>query len=97
MKNTERTSKDLIPVFDGAREALVSFFRSKDRSPAAIRAAIVASSSIATYGRMYTAERADRATDFLVAREIAADKEELRRYISATQPDHPLVKKLGKS
>jgi hypothetical protein len=54
----------------------------------------LASSVLSTWSRLKTAERAQEAVYFNMARELANDQNQLKEYIRASMPDVPLVKVL---
>lgn len=62
-----------------------------DRQDASLFAAVVSS-----WTRDKASSGAGRALDYQMARDLAENKEELKRYVRITQPTHRLVPALGK-
>jgi hypothetical protein len=89
---TDKTEQRTERLADLAMDEIESFFKSKDRSPQAIAGARIASSVLASHARLKQSERAEQAMTFMMARELAADGDQLKQYIKATMPSSPFVK-----
>ena len=73
---------------------LEDFVTAKEFTSQDLGKARVITSLISAYARLKQAEGAQQATTFMMARELANDKQELRAYIAATMPDHAVIKAL---
>lgn len=77
-----------------AMNVLQKFFRKKDQASKDIGVARVATSVLSAWTRQQQTKSAQETTRFMVARELASDREQLADYIRLTMPDYPLVKAL---
>lgn len=92
----------MIPTTEGrfsklaeqAMNELQKFFRMKDATTKDVGVARVATSVLSAWTRQQQTKSATDATKFMVARELAQDKDQLAEYIRLTMPDYPLVKVL---
>lgn len=89
------TEKKLGNLADKAIESLSDFFRQKgEHTSKDIGAARVATAIISSWTRQSQTKSAEKATMFMVARELANDRDQLAEYIRLTMPDLALVKAL---
>lgn len=91
MRNTE---KKLARLADEAITALSLFFKGKDPTHKDIGVARVATAVLSAWTRQQQTKSAEKATLFMVARELASDKEQLAEYVRLTMPDLSIVKAL---
>ena len=77
-----------------ARTVIHEFFVNKERTSADVAAARVASSVLATDARTKQAAGAADALSFMIARELADDKTQLKRFLEAAMPAAPIVRVL---
>lgn len=79
-----------------AMKELQKFFGRKEATSKDIGVARVATSVLSAWTRQQQTKSAADTTKFMVARELASDKDQLAEYIRLTMPDYPLVKALQK-
>ena len=77
-----------------AMNQLSGFFGREDFSSKDIAAARVSTSIISAWTRYQQTKGAEKATMFMVARELASDKEQLAQYILTTMPEMGALKAL---
>ena len=77
-----------------AMDNLGEFLGNGDTDGKALARARVAATVLSSWTRHKQTEGAREATAFMMARELARDKEELARYIQVSLPGSPLVKLL---
>jgi hypothetical protein len=73
---------------------LTRFFRQSDHDTKDISVARVSTAVLSAWTRYEQTKSAEQATMFMVARELASNKEELAKYISATMPEMGALKAL---
>ena len=91
---TQGTEVKLEQVAKQAMSELQKFFRKKEATTKDVGVARVATSVLSAWTRQQQTKSASDTTKFMVARELASDKEQLAEYIRLTMPDFPLVKAL---
>lgn len=94
MAKSIQTEVNLEMAADEAIHVIRDFFKSGDSSPQSIGRARVAGSVISSWTRHKQTESARDATNLMMARELAADRDELKRYIEISMPGHPLTRAL---
>lgn len=77
-----------------AMKQLGEFFNEGEHTSKSIAAARVATAILSSWTRDHQTRSAEKATMFMVARELASDKNQLAEYIRITMPDLELVKAL---
>lgn len=77
-----------------AMDKLANFLSDDEPSSKAIGAARIAASVLSAWTRHKQTEGAREATTFMIARELATNKEELRHYLAVAMPSHDLTKAL---
>lgn len=84
--------------FDGLAEKAIGqlegFFDAQEKSPQQIAVARVAATVISSWSRHRQTEGAREASLFMMARELAGDKEQLERYVRVAMPASPIVRAL---
>ena len=88
------TEKKLAGLADQAMGTLNRFFRQDDRTGKDIGVARIATAVLSAWTRQQQTKSAEKATMFMVARELASDKEQLAEYVRLTMPDLNIVKAL---
>jgi len=88
------TEKKLAGLADQAIDTLHIFFRQDDRTGKDIGVARVATAVLSAWTRQQQTKSAEKATMFMVARELASDKQQLADYVRLTMPDLNIVKAL---
>lgn len=88
------TEKKLSNLADQAISTLTKFFRQGDHTGKDVGVARVATSVLSAWTRQQQTKSAEKATMFMVARELASDKEQLAEYVRLTMPDLGLIKAL---
>ena len=83
-----------ISLADQAIGSLQQFFRKKERTTKDVGVARVATAVLSSWTRQQQTKSAEKATMFMVARELANDKEQLAEFIRLTMPDLSIVKAL---
>ena len=78
-----------------AIEALEEFLDSDDSGKEALGRARVAGSILSAWTRHRQTLGARDATSFMLARELAEDREELLKYVALAMPENLLVKQLS--
>jgi len=91
MPNTEER---FVSLADQAITALGRFFRKKERTTKDVGIARVATAILSSWTRQQQTKSAEKATMFMIARELSSDKEQLADYIRITMPDLSIVKAL---
>lgn len=91
---TQGTEQRFADLAGQAMDNLRKFFRKKERTSRDIGVARVATSVLSAWTRQQQTKSAAEATRFMVARELATDKEQLAEYIRLTMPDYPVAKAL---
>lgn len=91
MKDTE---KKLTNLADQAIDTLGDFFKKDDRGSKDIGVARVATAVLSAWTRQQQTRSAEKTTMFMVARELASNKEQLAEYVRLTMPDLSIVKML---
>lgn len=94
MADERRGTGNMMEAFDAAIDRITERLKHRNPSDEEKDAARVAATMLSTYTRMAQTEGNQQAVGVMLAREMAKDKDEFRRYIVATQPDHPILKKL---
>lgn len=94
MKNTE---KKLVDLADEAIGTLNHFFSEGEHTPRDIGVARIATAVLSAWTRQQQTRSAEKATLFMVARELASDKEQLAEYVRLTMPDLSIIKALPKA
>lgn len=89
----ELTKLDILNV--KAIDALEGFLDSSDDSKEALGRARIAGSILSAWTRHQQTMGARDATTFMLARELAEDREQLREYVALSMPESPLVKQLS--
>lgn len=90
------TDTKLGMLAEKAIKSLDDFFGRKDYTNKDIGAARIATAIISAWTRQSQTKSAEKTTLFMVARELASDKQQLAEYIRLTMPDLPIVKALPK-
>jgi len=80
------TNEKLTELADKAMDGLRSFLDAEDHTGKDIGVARVATSILNAWTRYQQARNAEKALVFMVARELAQDKEQLQEYIRASLP-----------
>jgi len=91
MKDTE---KKFAGLADQAIGTLSKFFRQDDGTGKDIGVARVATAVLSSWTRQQQTKSAEKATMFMVARELASDKVQLADYVRLAMPDLSIVKAL---
>lgn len=91
MTNTEEKFGSLA---SDAMTTLTRFFHQKERTSKDVGVARVATAVLSSWTRQQQTKSAEKATLFMVARELASDKEQLAEYVRLTMPDLSIVKAL---
>ena len=95
MKQTQgKTEVQLQSLAGEAMSQLSDFFRLGEHGSKDIAVARVSTAIISAWTRYEQTKGAERATMFMVARELASDKEQLAQYISETMPEMGMLKAL---
>lgn len=82
-------------LLDKARQTLHQFFdKSDQRTSADIAMARIASGLLATHARERQASGAADALNFMMARELASDRAQLEKFLTAAMPAAPIVRAL---
>lgn len=84
-------------VAESAIGRLESFFKDDEPTSQQIGAARIASSVLSAWTRHKQTEGAREASTFMMARELATDKEALERYVRVAMPSSPIVQALGQA
>lgn len=79
-----------------AMEKLEVFLTGEDHTSKDISEAKIASGILSSWVRNRQTESAREATSFMIARELARDREQLEEYVRLTNPQSPIVKALPK-
>lgn len=85
----------LTKLAEQAMATLSGFFSEKEHTGREIGSARIATAIISAWTRQAQTRSAEKTTMFMVARELASDREQLADYIRLTMPDLPLVKALS--
>lgn len=88
------TDSKLAALAERAIKSLDNFFNQEDHTGKDIGAARIATAIISAWTRQSQTKSAEKTTLFMVARELANDREQLAEYIKLTMPDLPIVKAL---
>jgi len=88
------TEKNLADVADEAISVLNRFFRQNEHTAKDIGVARVATAVLSAWTRQQQTRSAEKSTMFMVARELASDKEQLAEYVRLAMPDLSIVKSL---
>lgn len=91
---TKNTEKNLSDLAEQAISKLKKFFNQDDHTGKDIGAARIATAVLSSWTRHAQTKSAEKATMFMVARELASDKEQLAEYVRLTMPDLGLIKAL---
>lgn len=94
---TQTTEKKLGGLADQAISSLADFFGQDEHTGKDIGAARIATAVLSAWTRHAQTKSAEKATMFMVARELASNKEQLAEYISLTMPDLSIVKSLSEA
>lgn len=89
-----KTENKLEALADAAMSQLFKFFKGEEHTGRDIAVARVSTAVISSWTRYQQTKSAETATLFMMARELATDKEQLARYISVTMPDVGILKLL---
>lgn len=84
----------LAKLTDQAIGVLSEFLTSDDVDTKQIGRARVAASVLSNYTRLQQVHGAREATTFMMARELANDRETLEKYVRAAMPNSPMVRAL---
>jgi hypothetical protein len=90
------TDTKLGQLAERAMKSLDDFFDADDHTGKDIGAARIATAIISAWTRQAQTRSAEKTTLFMVARELAGDREQLAEYIRLTMPDLAIVKALPK-
>lgn len=74
--------------------ALQRFFKKKENTTKDVGMARVATSVLSAWTRQQQTKSAENATRFMVARELASNKDQLAEYIRVSMPDFAVTKAL---
>lgn len=91
---TTSTEKKLGGLAEQAISSLKDFFSQEEHTGKDIGAARIATAVLSSWTRHAQTKSAEKATMFMVARELATDKEQLAEYVRLTMPDLGLTKAL---
>lgn len=91
---TTNTEEKLGSLAEKAISSLTQFFGQEDHTGKDIGAARIATAVLSSWTRHAQTKSAEKATMFMVARELASDKEQLTKYVRLTMPDLGLIKAL---
>ncbi len=91
---TKGTEQKLGSLADQAINNLGKFFNRKERTSQDIGVARVATSVLSAWTRQQQTKSAERTTMFMLARELATDRDQLAEYVRLTMPDASIVKLL---
>lgn len=73
---------------------LLKFMRAKTKTEELFKAAKVAGTALSNSTRHFQTKSAGQATDFMIAREIAKDKDEMAKFMKLIRPSMPIMKAL---
>jgi len=93
---TNNTEKKLGSLAEQAIGKLKDFFSQEEHTGKDIGSARIATAVLSSWTRQAQTKSAEKATMFMVARELASDKEQLAEYVRLTMPDLGLTKALPK-
>lgn len=88
------TEEKLSSLADKAISSLHDFFSQEEHTGKDIGSARIATAVLSSWTRHAQTKSAEKATMFMVARELASNKEQLKEYVRLTMPDLGLVKAL---
>lgn len=88
------TEKKLGSLAEQAISSLREFFNQGEHTGKDIGSARIATAVLSSWTRHAQTKSAEKATMFMVARELASDKEQLAEYVRLTMPDLGLTKAL---
>ncbi len=91
---TTNTEEKLGSLAEKAISSLGDFFNQEEHTSKDIGAARIATAILSSWTRHAQTKSAEKATMFMVARELASDKEQLTEYVRLTMPDLGLIKAL---
>lgn len=91
---TKKTEENLGTLADQAINSLKDFFNQEEHTGKDIGSARIATAVLSSWTRHAQTKSAEKATMFMVARELASDKEQLAEYVRLTMPDLGLTKAL---
>lgn len=91
-ENRKVLSEDMSEVARESISSILKFLKHPSPGKMDLAKAKVAGGTLASYTRAQQTESALKATEFMIARDIAKDRDELRRYIKLTAPAHPMLK-----
>ena len=91
---TNNADKELGSLAKQAISKLREFFNQEDHTGKDIGAARIATAVLSSWTRHAQTKSAEKATMFMVARELAQDKEQLAEYVRLTMPNLGLIKAL---
>lgn len=93
---SDTTETKLGSLAEQAIGSLKGFFKQEEHTGKDIGAARIATAILSSWTRQAQTKSAEKATMFMVARELASDKEQLAEYVRLTMPDLGLTKALPK-
>lgn len=94
---SNKADEKLSSLVEKAIASLDGFFKQDEHTGKDIGAARIATAIISAWTRQTQTKSAEKATLFMVARELATDREQLTEYVRLTMPDLALVKALPAS
>jgi len=93
---TNNAEKKLGGLAEQAISKLKDFFNQEEHTGKDIGSARIATAVLSSWTRHAQTKSAEKATMFMVARELASNKEQLADYVRLTMPDLGLTKALPK-
>lgn len=94
MKSDVEFSQKFKKLADDSIDQITSYFDSDGKDQALEKKANAARSVLSSWARHEQTISAREATNFMMARELAQDKDQLEKYIKLSMPSSPLVKAL---
>jgi len=94
MAQARDTTAQFERLASDAIDSLSQFFRIAEPAADALGKARVAATVLSAWTRAKQTEGAREATTFMIARELATDKEQLRQYMELSMPSHALIRAL---
>lgn len=91
---TVNTEDKFAGLANEAMTNLSRFFHKKEHTTKDVGVARVATAVLSSWTRQQQTRSAEKATMFMVARELATDKDQLAEYVRLTMPDLSIVKAL---
>ncbi len=94
MDKSEKAESLLSSAAVEAARVLTDFYRNPEKVDKDFSLAKIANATVGAWTRQQQTKSAVATTTFMIGRELAGDKEQLRQYINASMPDLGITKML---